>query len=69
MPNKTRKKHGMALNLFQKQAFKKAIKLTHIELENHFMVMYSFDNHVLHWLSWVVKFTSSGFKIITQIHY
>ena len=31
---------GMALNLFKKQAFKKAIKLTHIELKKYFMVMY-----------------------------
>ena len=29
---------GMTLNLFKKQAFKKAIKLTHIELKKYFMV-------------------------------
>ena len=39
---------GMALNLFKKQAFKKAIKLTHIELKKIFYGYVPFDNHVLH---------------------
>ena len=40
---------GMALNLFKKQAFKKAIKFTHIYWIEKVVYGYvPFDNHVLH---------------------